>query len=208
MGARCIQPLKKHVIGSILVTAALFSSAAGAADLQVGDDRARASLGYARTQHRYTLPAVSLISQDGRRVLLGEILPRDSPVALTFIFTRCGTVCPLLSQTLASLRKGMRTKADALRVVTISIDPEYDTPERLQAYASRYEAGASWQFYTGAPDDIDEVLHAFEAMTPIREEHRPVTLVRAAYSNDWTRLDGTMTSDQLAMELKRVQRNR
>jgi protein SCO1 len=208
MGAQCVRRLLLHSIRSILAVATVFSCAAEAADLQVGDDGARTARGYARSQHRYALPAVSLISQGGRRVLLGEILPRDSPVALTFIFTRCSTVCPLLSQTLASLRKGMRAKADALRVVTISIDSEYDTPERLQAYASRYDAGASWQFYTGAPDDIDEVLHAFEAVTPIKEEHRPVTLVRAAYSDDWTRLDGTMTSDQLAKELTRIQRHR
>jgi len=205
----CYRRLMPCWISLVLVLAALFACGARAADMPVEDDAAARSVrGYARTQHHYALPALSLVSQDGRRVLLSEVLPRDSAVALTFIFTRCGTVCPLLSRTLASLRKGMPGKADGLRVGSISIDPEYDTPERLQEYAARYTGSASWQFYTGAPDDIDEVLHVFEAEARNKEQHRPVMLVRAANSDDWTRLDGSMSSDQLAGELTRIQRRR
>lgn len=206
MGQHYLRHFGSHSIGRGLAAAALLAGAAVAADMRAGNDAGAATAGYVRSGHRYALPAVSLVNQEGQRIVLGEVLPRDSAVALTFVYTRCGTVCPLLSRTLATLRKQMHARVDGLRVVSISIDPEHDTPERLQEYASRYAAGGSWQFYTGAPADIDEVLHAFEAVPPIRDKHRPLTLVRAANSDDWTRLDGVMTSDQLAAELKRIQK--
>lgn len=202
MGREYAGQAKQGAIARGVVKAVLCACVAVAADAAA----VAGASGYARSRHRYSLPAVSLVSQEGRRVVLGEVLPRDSAVALTFIFTRCGTVCPLLSQTLASLRKQMKARADGLRVVSISIDPERDTPERLQEYAVRYAAGGSWLFYTGEPADIDEVLRAFEAVAPIREDHRPLTLVRPAYSDEWTRFDGAMTSEQLAVELAQITR--
>jgi protein SCO1 len=191
--------------GFLACVAGAAHASASPADHAAQEAAVRAAKGYVRSQHRYVLPEVALVGGDGRRVPMSEVLPRDAPVALTFIFTRCGSVCPLLSKTLAALRKRMRAKAEALRVVSITIDPEHDTPEKLKAYAARYEATAGWQFYTGEPAQIDAILHAFDAFTQVREEHRPITLVRPAYSEEWTRLDGTMTPEHLAAELIRVQ---
>jgi protein SCO1/2 len=177
---------------------------ASAAEPAAQEAAARASKGYATSHHRYELPKVVLVSQDGRRVPMSEVVPSDAPVALTFIFTRCASVCPMLSRTLAGLRKRMRAKAEAVRVVSITIDPEHDTPEELQAYASHYEATAGWQFYTGEPEQIDAVLHAFDAFSQVREEHKPITFLRRAYGEEWTRFDGMMTPEHLAAELIRV----
>lgn len=197
--------MSQNLAGTGLILAALVFPAAAADTQSTGAAPAAA---VSRSQHRYTVPAVSLIGHDGRRVLLEEALPRDSAVALNFIYTRCGSACPMLTRAMASLRRQLRARADGLRVVSISIDPEHDTPEQLQAYATRYSAGGSWQFYTGEPGDIDEVLHAFDAAAPIKVDHRSITLVRAAYSDDWTRFEGAVTADQLAVELSRIKRRR
>ena len=198
-------PLARFICLALLACAAgAFRASASADEPPAQEAAAPASKGYARSHHRYELPKVVLVSQDGRRVPMSEVVPLDAPVALTFIFTKCHSICPVLSRTLAGLRKKMRAKADAVRVVSITIDPEHDTPEELQAYASRYEATAGWQFYTGEPQQIDEVLHAFDAFSEARDEHKPIMFLRRAYGDQWTRFEGTMTSDHLAAELVRV----
>jgi protein SCO1 len=192
-------------LGSLVCAAMALKASASAAEPAAQEAAGQAPKGYAGSHHRYELPKVVLVGQDGRRVPMSEVLPRDAPVALTFIFTRCASVCPVLSRALAELRKRMRAKAEAVRVVSITIDPEHDTPEELQAYASHYEATAGWQFYTGEPEQIDAVLHAFDAFSKLREEHKPITFLRGAYSDEWTRFDGTMTPEHLAAELIRLQ---
>jgi protein SCO1 len=194
-------------LGFLICAAGSLKASPSSAEPAAQEAAARAPKGYASSHHhRYDLPKVVLVDRDGRRVPMSEVVPRDAPVALTFIFTRCPSVCPMLSRTLARLRKGMRGKAEAVRVVSITIDPENDTPEKLRAYAAHYEATAGWQFYTGEPEQIDAVLQAFDAFSQVREEHKPITFLRGAYRDDWTRLDGTMTSEYLAAELIRVLR--
>jgi hypothetical protein len=74
---------------------------------------------------------------------------------------------------------------------------------RTRRITRRPPAGS---FYTGEPEQIDAVLQAFDAFSQVREEHKPITFLRRAYRDDWTRLDGTMTSEYLAAELIRVLR--
>jgi protein SCO1/2 len=200
----CSVSSARFVCLGFLVCAAGPLKASPSAAEPVAQEAAARVPGYARSHHRYELPKVVLVGRDRRRVPMSEVVPLDAPVALTFIFTRCGSVCPLLSRTLADLRKRMRAKAEAVRVVSITIDPEHDTPEELQAYAEHYQASAGWQFYTGELEQIDAVLHAFDAFTQVREEHKPIILLRRAYGDEWTRLDGTVTSEHLAAELARV----
>ena len=64
-------------------------------------------------------------------------------------------------------------------MVSISIDPEYDTPEALNAYARRFDAGPQWEFLTGSLDDSIAVQKAFDADRGDKMNHAPLTLFRA-----------------------------
>jgi protein SCO1 len=94
------------------------------------------------------LPAFSLTDQRGQpfgtRELAGKVWVAD------FIFTSCEAICPLLSQRMAEVgRRGKRLGPD-FHLVSISVDPDRDTPERLAAYGARFGANpASWSFLTG-----------------------------------------------------------
>ena len=93
------------------------------------------------------LPAFSLLDHERRPVtreaLLGSVWIAD------FIFTRCAGQCPLMSTTMAKLAHA-HTGDRRLRLVSLSVDPAYDTPERLAAYAERYGAHEEqWRFVTG-----------------------------------------------------------
>ena len=99
---------------------------------------------YSVTTERYTVPDVVLIDASGTPVALRTLLESDQPVALNFIFTTCTTICPVMTATFAQMRRELGEAAGQVRLVSISIDPEYDRPEVLKEYAARFGAGAGW----------------------------------------------------------------
>ncbi|MGB0678241.1 MAG: SCO family protein [Polyangiales bacterium] len=102
------------------------------------------------------LPAFTLIDQDGRSFGAGQL--RGRVWVANFIFTRCPTVCPLLSRRMAQLARGFRDAPKA-RFVSISIDPEADTPAVLRRYAHSLGANTQrWHFLTGKDDKLRRVV--------------------------------------------------
>lgn len=154
-----------------------------------------------RTVRDYRLPAVSLVREDGKPVVLADELNDSRPVVLTFIYTTCTTVCPLTSQTLAELQRKLGPSRDSVRLVSISIDPEQDTPAKLREYAQRFGAGPEWRHYTGSLAASQAVQRAFGVYRGNKMDHAPVILVRTAPGASWVRIDGFATSDQLLAEL-------
>ena len=153
-----------------------------------------------RSTATYTLPRVDLVRDDGKAVSLASVLDDGRPVVLDFIFTTCTTICPVLSENFALLQKKLGAQADQVHLVSISIDPEQDTPERLSEYARRFHAGPAWRFYTGTTQASISVQRAFEAYRGDKMDHTPATFLRAAPGRPWVRIDGFATSDELARE--------
>jgi protein SCO1 len=84
-----------------------------------------------------------------------------------------------------------------VQMVSVSIDPEHDTPARLRQYAARFGAGSQWRFHTGSAESVDAVQRAFNVYRPDKMGHTPVTFVRPRASRQWVRLDGYATPDEL-----------
>jgi protein SCO1/2 len=106
-----------------------------------------------------TVPAFSLTDQTGRPVsghdLDGRVWVAD------FIYTGCSEVCPRLTGEVARLQTFLRNRGLLGRavIVSISVDPERDTPERLRAYAAGFAADpATWKFLTGPAKDVEDVV--------------------------------------------------
>ena len=154
-----------------------------------------------RSVRDYRLPAVSLVREDGKPVVLAEELNDSRPVVLTFIYTTCTTVCPLTSQTLAEVQRRLGTSRGSVHLVSISIDPEQDTPAKLREYAQRFGAGPQWQHYTGTLAASQAVQRAFDVYRGNKMDHAPVVLVRPAPGASWVRIDGFATANQLLAEL-------
>jgi len=97
----------------------------------------------------YRLPAFSLVNRDGRATTLKDLA--DTPWIADFIFTRCPASCPMMSARLARLDRELpRDRLDrGVRLVSISVDPEHDTPQVLQRYAASFHASDRWLFLTG-----------------------------------------------------------
>ncbi len=153
---------------------------------------------YVRTVGDYPLPDVTLVDMDGQRVPLPAVLG-DGPVLLQFIFTTCPAVCPILSATFT----GAQDRLGGVRMVSITIDPEHDTPGRLREYARRFRAGPQWKFFTGSLDDVVAVQKAFGVYRSDKMQHEPSTFLRAA-QGPWVRLTGQVSSEDLIAELRKL----
>lgn len=148
---------------------------------------------YQRSVVRYTIPDVVLVNQDGRKVRLKKLLETDRPVAVDFIYATCTTICPILSAGYANLQNKLGGDSASVQLVSITIDPENDSPPTLKEYLSRYSAKPGWEFLTGSRRDIDRVMHAFDSYFRDKMDHKPLTFIRSPKDGSWIRLYGLMS---------------
>jgi protein SCO1 len=104
-----------------------------------------------------TLPAFTLVDQEGRPSGSADL--RGHVWVASFIFTRCPTICPVIVSTLGRIQHRARGIEHGFRIVSFSVDPQYDTPERLAAYASQHRASPRmWKFLTGPLGSVQETV--------------------------------------------------
>jgi protein SCO1 len=106
-------------------------------------------------------PEFRLTSQDGAPVRLADF--RGKVVAVTFILTLCSSTCPVLTPMMQSVQERLgRDFGRKVAFVSITVDPERDTPEVLKLYAQAFGADlAGWSFLTGTPEDIRDVTRRY-----------------------------------------------
>jgi len=106
-------------------------------------------------------PDFALTSQDGKEVRLEDF--RGKVVAVAFIYASCPDVCPLLTDKMARVQDALGPDFGTEVVfLSITVDPERDTPEVLKGYADAFEADlAGWSFLTGSPEAVREVAHRY-----------------------------------------------
>lgn len=111
-------------------------------------------------KHTYDLPdqgqvpAFSLV--DDQHQTFTEAALRGHPTIIDFVFTRCDSICPALSARMANLQDKLSdARAESIKLVSISVDPQHDTPDVLAEYARRFGAHPDkWRFLTGPREDI------------------------------------------------------
>jgi protein SCO1/2 len=150
----------------------------------------------------YTVPTIHLVREDGKDVLLPEEMNDGRPVVLNFIFTTCSSVCPLMSQVFAQFERQLGADRNKVHLMSISIDPEEDTPARLREYAHKFSAGPEWQHYTGTVRASTAAQRAFDVYRGAKMSHTAVTFLRASPGQPWTRIDGFVTPDELMQEYR------
>jgi protein SCO1/2 len=144
------------------------------------------------------IPDIELLDQNGRKIHFYSDLVKGHTVAINFIFTTCTTICPPLGATFARVQKelGDRMGRD-VRLISITVDPATDTPERLKAWGSKFHAGDGWTFVTGDKPQVDELLRALGASSARREDHSPTILIGNDTTGTWTRTYGLAQVSQL-----------
>jgi protein SCO1 len=165
---------------------------------------APAASGSTRSIRKYEVPAVSLVRDDGKVVSLPDEMNDGRPIVLNFIFTTCGSICPLMSNVFAQFERRLGADADKVHMMSISIDPEQDTPARLREYARKFHAGVQWQHYTGTLAASIAAQRAFDVYRGGKMSHNVVTLMRAAPGKPWLRIEGFVTADDLVRDYREM----
>lgn len=160
------------------------------------------------------LPDYTFTNELGQAVSLGQF--KGQALAITFIFTRCPfpTFCPKMSLNFIETQNKLKALTNAptnWRLLTLSFDPEYDTPAVLKEYAARYGADpARWSFLTGATADIATITEQSGVMfwrenrtEPFSHNLRTIVVdtqgrvQKIIANNNWT-------ADELVAELLRA----
>jgi protein SCO1/2 len=140
---------------------------------------------------KMTIPDVELLDQNGRKVRFYTDLVKGKTVAVQFIFTTCTTICPPLGATFARVQKDLGERAGRdVTLISVSVDPVTDTPERLKAWGEKFHAAEGWTFVTGAKPQVDELLRALGAGVGSPSEHTPEILIGNDAARQWTRAYG------------------
>ncbi|MEK8052500.1 SCO family protein [Ideonella sp. DXS22W] len=142
---------------------------------------------------KLNLPDVVVTDHRGQTRRFASELLRDRPVLVNFIFTSCTTVCSPMTAILKSARERLAASGRGdLQLVSITVDPLADTPERLRSYASaRGAAEGDWHFVTGSRASIDAILAAFGLPTGGRlDDHTPMVFVGQGQPQRWQRVYG------------------
>ena len=131
------------------------------------------------------------------RTLDGE-LASELPLVLNFVFTTCSSSCSVQTAMLAETQRGFVARGHKLRLASITIDPDNDTPEQLRLFASQFRIGEGWQFYTGRFDDLLRVQKHFDVYRGSKASHPPVLLLRRHARAPWVRVEGFPAPAELA----------
>lgn len=144
---------------------------------------------------RVTLHDIQLVDLDGEAVRFKSEAVGNRIVVLGFIYTSCTTICPVTSAILGEVQKrlieklGERFGSD-VKVITLTVDPATDTPERLKDYAANFGSRAGWLWLTGDKPQVTRVLTGLGAYAADFTRHSGAVLVGDAHSGDWIRFYG------------------
>jgi protein SCO1 len=153
---------------------------------------------------------VALVDQTGKAVRLELVLVSNKIVVMSFIYTSCTTVCPVVSSIMGKVQKQLGARVGAeVQLVSISIDPQRDDPKRLNDYARSFQNGPGWSWLTGSTQSINETLKGLGTFNGDFKSHAPLILVGDGNSRHWTRYYGFTDPAVLTREVEKLsgQRN-
>jgi protein SCO1/2 len=153
----------------------------------------------AATQAAAYFPNVELLTQDGVKVHFFDDVLREKTVLINFLFTSCTAVCSPMTANLARVQKrlGERLGRDIV-MISITVDPEIDTPSVLKNYATKFGAKPGWYFLTGSKANVDAVLSKLGGYVKDKNEHSSVVIVGNVAHGGWQKMLGIGNADAIA----------
>jgi protein SCO1 len=148
---------------------------------------------------------IRLVDQDGRERRLYSDLMENKTVVIDVMFTSCTGVCPILSRNLQRIQEALGDRVGRdVHLISISIDPETDTPARLKEYAARYGAKPGWYFLTGPKADVEAALRKLGQWAENREGHQNLILIGNDRTGLWKKALGIADTAEILEVVKSV----
>lgn len=183
--------------GLLWLHAGLFSASSLAHDHQSHGPQAATTQAVKASSAKVRLLDLELTNQQGKTARFRSDVIGDRIVVLDNIYTNCTTICPILTTTMVNVYSRIGERAGKeVSLVSLSVDPVTDTPQRLRAYARRHKA--AWNLWTGPKPAMDQVLKGLGIYTPDYIDHPSSILVGDGRTGEWTRFYGFASPEQIA----------
>lgn len=130
-----------------------------------------------------------LVDQNGVTHRFYSDLVKGKVVIINSFFTTCTSVCPVMMHNIAEIQKAIAGKTDReISFVSITVDPEHDTPARLSEYAAQLHPKPGWLFVTGNKDDVNDVLHRLGQFVADKQDHSTILIAGNETTGYWKKL--------------------
>jgi protein SCO1/2 len=141
---------------------------------------------------------VELIDQDGRALKFYNDVLKGKTVVINALFTTCTNVCPPISRNFERIQEalGQRLGKDVF-LVSITVDPETDTPVKLKEYAQKFHARNGWSFLTGKKENVDWALYKLGQYVEEKSQHKTVIIIGNETTGLWKKAFGLAAADDL-----------
>jgi len=143
------------------------------------------------------IPNSLVYDQNGKELDFYTDLIKGKTVAINFIFTTCTASCPPLTATFRKVQQDTAQRGLDVKLISISVDPTVDTPERLLAFAQKYNAEPGWTFVTGSKTEIDSLLKGLGVAITNKNDHTPMIMIGNDVADYWTRAYGLSAPTKL-----------
>jgi protein SCO1 len=152
---------------------------------------------------------IQLVDVDGQAVRFKSEAVDNRIAVVGFVYTSCTTICPVTSAVFAEVQEHLVSKLGerfgrSVRLISLSVDPATDTPERLKDYAASFGKPTGWLWLTGEKPKMDKVLSGLGAYAADFTTHSGAVLVGDARSGGWTRLFGIPNPSDIVDRVERL----
>jgi protein SCO1 len=152
---------------------------------------------------------VILVSQYGEMMRFYSDLLRGKVVVINAFFTSCEGSCPVMMATFASLQEWLGERLGTqVRLLSVSVDPQTDTPAKLKAYAERLKAKPGWYFLTGEKQHVDRALYKLGQYVEHKEDHTNLIIIGNETTGLWKKAFGLASTEDIIKLVESVLHDR
>jgi protein SCO1/2 len=148
---------------------------------------------------------VELIDQNGKKVRFYSDVLKGKTVVVNAFFTSCTSVCPPMNRNMEKIQEalGERVGRDVF-LVSLTVDPEVDTPARLKEYAQKFHAGPGWVFLTGKKENLDWALYKLGQYVEKKDDHKTIFIIGNEPTGLWKKAFGMANVVELVQVVESV----
>ncbi|HYC90410.1 MAG TPA: SCO family protein [Thermoanaerobaculia bacterium] len=148
---------------------------------------------------------IVLTDQDGKEVRFYSDLLEGKIVIINSFFASCHGSCPVMGATFRKIQAALGDRLGRdVHLISITVDPETDTPEALRSYAKAASAERGWHFVTGEKENVRQALHKLGLLTETKETHTSVMLIGNEPKGVWKKAFGLAASDEIVRLVQEV----
>lgn len=187
---------KPALLGVILLLA-------GLSQTQQPTGKSESSTSESAAQEYFTDTAV--VDQDGQEQRFYTDLLKGKVVVINAMFASCKDSCPTIAAKLARIQKWLGPRLGTnVRLLSITVDPEADTPSILKQYGARFGAQPGWFFLTGKKQNVEFILRKLRLYAERKQDHATLFIIGNLPTGLWKKVLGSVDSEDLIGVLKSV----